>query len=150
MLILHRNPLWMFFLGLVTLCALAYTGYAFFQLYSYQRLSHTAVPQKIDWSVLAMDEDHFIPQAHYQFTFQGKAFNGHTLLKEHYLNAWAAREAIDRLQSKPLLVWFNSNSPAMSTIEKNFPLKICLYTALLWGLLLYLAWLNQQVMHYKN
>lgn len=150
MLTLHRNPFWIFFLGLVAISALAYTSYAFFQLYSYQRLDRTAVPQEINWSVLAMDESGFIPQAHYQFIFQDKVFNGHTLLKEHYLNAWAAREAIDRLQHKPLFVWFDSTSPTTSTIERNFPLKTCLYTALLWGLLVYLVWLNQQVMRYKN
>ena len=150
MLILYRNPFWIFFLGLVAFCTLAYTSYTLFQLYNYQRFTRTVIPQQIDWSVLAMNEDNFIPQAHYQFIFQGQVFKGHTLLKEHYLNAWAAREAIDRLQQTSLLVWFDSTSPLTSTLERNFPIKTFLYTLLLWGLLIYLIWLNQQVLRYKN
>lgn len=149
MIILHRNLYWILFLALVALCAVGYTAYALYYLYQYDRLDRSVNPSSIQWSTFKAAEDAFVPQARYTFTFEGKTYQGETRWQEAYLNPWAAEEAIDRLKQETLPVWLDSSSPSISTLQKEFPLKMCLYAFMLWALFVYLLFLDRYTMGFK-
>jgi hypothetical protein len=147
---MHQNTYWIGFLSLIALCVSGYTIYTGIKLYDYSRLTYSLSPQQVDWSVVKMEADTFIPHVHYQFSFKSKTYSGSTEWQTHYLNEWAAREAIKRLKQQTLPIWIDPFSPAHSTIQKTFPLKPTLYMALLWALLVYFIGLGRYMMRFKN
>ncbi len=142
---MHSNPYWLIFLGLIFLCIASYSLLTAIKLWEYFRLDQTTTPQGIQWSVAALGEEAFAPQAHYSYRVKGNEYQGETLLKETYLNAWAAQEAISRLPHSSRTVWFDSSSPGISSLQKNFPLKGALSTLFLWILGIYFAFLGYYV-----
>lgn len=149
MIFWHRNPYWLSFIGCVLLCAMLYSGYTLFYLYQYLRLDLSLSPKKIEWSIAQEKADAFVPVANYTFDFRGKTYTGETHWQEAFLNQWAADEAISRLKNQSIQVWFDSSSPSYSTLQKVFPLKISLYTLMLWGLIAYLVWLDHSMIRYR-
>lgn len=146
---MHRNPFWIAFLSLIGLCAMGYTLYAGMQLYHYIRLADRLIPQQVEWSIAKLGEDAFAPEARYQFSLEGKTYQGQTIWHTRYLNAWAANEAAEKLKQHTLPVWFDASSPQVSTMDRHFPLKATLYLIMLWGLLLYFIGLGRYVMRFK-
>lgn len=142
---MHRNPYWMLFMILFLLGILGYSTYAFYEVWQYMRLDKQVKAQSIQWSIITASDEAYIPNASYSFKMGGKDYKNYTRLNETYLNEWAAQEAIDRLKQAPPLVWFDSSSPDISTLQKNFPLKASLYAILLWMLGLYFAGLGYYV-----
>ena len=144
---MHRNPLWLVFISIVILAGMGYTAYAVVKVWQYVRLDTKTISQEIQWTIVSLKEDAFIPLAHYFFNVDGKNYKGQTRWQEIYLNEWTAREAVSRLKQSPPPVWFDSSSPEISSLQKIFPIKECIYTALLWMLGSYFFFLGYYVTH---
>lgn len=142
---MHSNFYWTLFLSLIALTILGYTGYASVKLWHYIRLDQQTPALTIDWSVTSLDDDAFIPLATYQFRAKGQLYEGQAFWPITYLNDWAAREAIEKLARTPQTVWFDSDSPTYSSLQRHFPLKESVYTLILWLLGLYFLSLGYYV-----
>jgi hypothetical protein len=137
------------FLALLTFLVLGYSAWTAHKILSYWSLSDRVAVQSVEWSVLPLEEDEIAVQGHYHYQFKGQAYIQTEVLPERYLNLWAAKEAAARLSAKSWQVWINPAAPLDSTLQKKFPLKESLYTALLWILLLYFIGLGYYAARYS-
>lgn len=147
---MHRNPLWLAFLGVVALVVLGYsikTGIAVFN-YEQQRVS--TPPAGITWSAKKVAEDSYVLQADYQFYSHQILYQGKTEFPFSYRNAFAAELAGKEESSKPWRVWYSPSNPQNSTLQKQFPIKECFYGIVLWCLLIYFVILGYRVGHERT
>lgn len=142
---MYRNPFWLIFLGLIVLVSMGYTARTAFHLWQYLRLDRQVPAENIQWSVVPLSDEEFVPLARYRFKARGKNYEGQTLWQESYLNASTAQEAIDRLSSIPPLIWYDASAPETSSFQKIFPVKESIYTILLWMLGIYFLGLGYYV-----
>lgn len=142
---MHRNPYWTAFLITIGLVVIVYTGFTLVKIYQHSRLTQHVSPQTIQWSIKKLDEDDFILQGHYEFAWDGKNYSGQAMTDEHYLNAWATRDVLDRFNQRTFQVWFDPFHPQHSTLFKHFPIKYSIYAAILWLLFFYFIWLGRSV-----
>lgn len=142
---MSRNPFWILFITFVILGVLGYTTHTFIKIWQYMRLDQQTETQYTQWSIRPVSDESFIPFATYSFHIYDKTYQGQTLWQKSYLNQWSAREAIDRLEKNPPLVWFDSSNPEISSLQKLFPLKESLYSLLLWILGIYFLGLGYYV-----
>ncbi len=142
---MHSNLYWRLFLGLIALVIIGYTGYASVKVWHYMRLDQQTSPQTIEWSVKALKEDAFVPLATYQFRAKGNVYEGRFFWPTTYLNEWAAEEALEKLKPTSQIVWFDSEAPAYSALQRLFPFKESIYTIILWLLGLYFMGLGYYV-----
>jgi hypothetical protein len=142
---MHRNPFWILFLSLLVLGIGGFSVRTGCHLWHYLRLDKQIPAQNIQWSVVSLSDEEFVPFARYYFNVKGISYQGQTLWQETYLNAWTAQETIARLSASPPLVWFYAPNPEISSLQKHFPLKESLYTLLLWFLGLYFLGLGYYV-----
>lgn len=142
---MNHNPYWIIYLTLVAIIVTSYTGVTLFRVYQYARLTEQIDPEAISWSVNKIAEDDFTLHVFYEFNWKGKNYTGHMDRGEHYLNPWASREALDKLNQTSFKVWFDPNNPSYSSLFKDFPLKYIVYTGILWLLFFYFIWLGYSV-----
>jgi hypothetical protein len=145
---MHRNYVWLLFLGLISLYALYYTGTTLNQLYQYNRLEKQVEIKDISWAIRSFAADALSPQAEYHYEYEGKTYSGRTVWSERYLNEWTATEAIHRMS--PTTTWIDPANPSYSSMEKSFPLKPTIYMVLLWGLLAYFIILGKRYGQYSS
>ncbi len=142
---MHKNPIWLLFLGIMAIGILFYSGRTAYHVWQYARLDKQIEAEKINWSVIPINEEKFIPQAAYKFSVNAKEYEGQSRWNQSYLNAWTAQDAIKKLIQSPPLVWYDASNPEASSLQKIFPLKENLYTLMLWLLGLYFAGLGYYV-----
>ncbi len=154
---IHTNPFYLGLLGVFAFMALWYSGKCVYYYYKYETLTAQTHPAHIDWSVKTIPgkfyffEEEYQVQAHYAYAIQEKTYQGFTVLTDtKYLNPWGAEQKIAALSKEPVPLWYNPRRPYDSTLQKYFPLKECISTALLWGLLFYFVWLGMYVKKYQG
>ena len=147
---MNRNVYWIAYLSIVATIVMAYTGFTIFNYYQYSRLTKQVIPETVSWSINKLAEDDFALHAYYEFNWNGKNYSGHLDRGDHYLNAWASREALDKLNRSSFKVWFDPNDPSHSSLFKDFPLKFIIYTVILWLLLFYFIWLGYSVRRHTH
>lgn len=143
---MHKNPYWLGFLTFIALVVVGYTAFAGVDFYRYWALSKKTEPVAVEWFVKELSPEAFIPVAHYRYKVAGHEYRGRTFFnKRPHLNRLAAEEAIKRLKLEQKRVWYRPDTPGRSTMQKNFPIKKAVYTAILWALLIYFIWLGYHV-----
>lgn len=145
---MRQNLFWTVLISLMLLSIGGYTAHTLIKVWQYVYLNQHTHAVDIQWSIFPKNEESFIPVANYFFQVDEKNYHSQTLWQEHYLNRWAAEEAIMRLKKTAPLVWFNSHYPDKSSLQKIFPLKESLYSLLLWGLGIYFFALVYYVKRY--
>ncbi len=107
--------------------------------------------ENIKWQVEQLNEDRWIIKADYRFKIKNKEYRGETLFKNDlYWNSWAAESALKVYSQKDWMVWYSSSNPQYSSLQKNFPLKECISTGILWIILIYFFGLGYYVATRKN
>ena len=135
---MHKNYIWLAFLALTTGAVGWYTIKALYLLYLYAALNAQAPADNVLWGVEQIKNEKFVLKARYNFVAKGEKYAGETLFKNDlYWNHWAAEESIKVYEQKDWVVWYASTNPQYSTLQKNFPLKECISSAILWTLLFY-------------
>lgn len=143
---MHKNIFWLCFLGVIAACTLGYTSFTAYQLWGYAAYSQEVEPQELLFNVVLRNGE-FYTVAHYSYVYQGKQIKSHSELAGSDLNRWAAEKKIKNLQTGSLQkrlpqAWINPRKPHDSTLQKNFPIKECISTTLLWGIFGYFLWLG--------
>lgn len=63
----------------------------------------------------------------YSFKINDKIFKSYSSTKDNFLNHYTLQDYIKELPQENLTIWFNKKNPNISSIEKNFPIKNCIY-----------------------
>lgn len=143
---MHKNPVWLFFLAIILLITGFYTYKAGIKLYRHLNLSSETEVAATAWSIKTEGEDKFVPLGKYTFEVRGKFYNGETLFYDETThNPWAAEESLKPLAAKIHRVWYAPKDPSNSSLQKNFPLKECIYAGALWALTIYFLGLGAYV-----
>jgi len=159
---MHKNPIWLFLLGFLSLIVLAFTATTAYKAYPFYRLDAQTMTAELMWSPLKIErwslgdlmgweEELYALKGTYEFEDKGTRYQGVTVLDAPlFRNEWAVEQELLSMRSKPALVWYDSHDPAYSALQKKFPLKESLSTALLIGVLLYFIWLGFSVGRYTS
>lgn len=139
----YEKTVWNILLAAMALVTLWFTGSALYHSYKYFSLNASTQVTAFQWAAKEMSSDRFHLEVEYEFQLEGKKYYGNTVLDDPvFRNGWAAEQEIPKLASKPWTVWYSSSKPQYSTLQKYFPLKECVSSLLLWGVLLYFIWLR--------
>jgi hypothetical protein len=111
---------------------------AFFDLFSYFRLVAQTEAVTDHWKVVKKSSSSYPIRCIYHFEFQGKSYQGSSLLlPPHHLNRLSAEKAIIQLEKKKWKVWFDPKNPSISSLEKAYPTKKIVYALIALGVTLY-------------
>jgi hypothetical protein len=146
-----KSTLWQAFLIVVGCIALWYTVMAGYRYYNYARLTAQTSPLSVDWNVVEISEESFIPQATYTFKVEKEVFSGETTWTgQTYLNRWGAEQSLSEFSSQERKVWYDASDPHHSSLQKKFPFKESISAGVLWALWLYFLWLSYYVSRFKR
>lgn len=143
-----QKYVWQAVFCLMMLVALWFSLTALYRVYVYARLNSSAPATVVAWSVEELSSDHYALHAKYTFSVQGHLYEGETTLDEEkgYRNSWAAEKAIPEHAAMTWTAWYSPSNPKYSSLQKTFPLKECLSSLVLWGILIYFIGLKYYVM----
>lgn len=137
-----KNRVFLAILSMIGLAALFFSVKSGIELYTLWRLDAYAPLEKLEFTPKPLAEDKFVLVAKYDFLNQTQE----EVIKEPtYLNPFGAETAAKKLSQELKGVWYNSNNPSLSTLQKNTPYKQWAYTMVLWGLFAYFIILNRMV-----
>ncbi|MBT3394084.1 MAG: DUF3592 domain-containing protein [Waddliaceae bacterium] len=143
---MRKNFLWFCFLAAVFVAAMAFAGYSGYNVYRYNKTNRSCEAQSIVWGVEQRSSDSFVVVATYEYTIDDEEYSGKTTFKRKtYLNPWKAEEEYEAMAIQPWKVWYEAKKPENSTINKVFPLKVCIYSGILIALLVYFVLLGWYV-----
>lgn len=157
---MHKNSLWLSFLGALLLLVTIFGSISFYKVWDYTRLDAITSAEKIDWSIVELKrhslfeligfgDELFTLRGEYSFRVGENIFLGSTTLTEPlFRNLYAVEEELISIRTKPAKVWYDSSNPSYSSLQKKFPFKECLSTAIMLGLLLYFIWIGYKVGRY--
>lgn len=148
---MSKGYIWAAFLIVVGAIALWYSAVAGYRYYSYARLTAQTRPLAMDWRVVAVSDEQYIPEASYTFQVGGELFSGQTAWHDQtYRNQWGAEESLPEFSKQWRQVWYDSGNPHHSSLQKKFPFKECISAGILWALWLYFVWLGYYVSRFKR
>lgn len=113
----------------ICLVALIYTLFTLHKVYSWFTYSASTTPTSVALSVKQFSDEEFRIHARYQFLGETHEETWET---PTFKNSFAAEHEIKTLS--PTTVWYNPRDLSHSTLQKSFPLKQCIYSALLWAI----------------
>ncbi len=148
---MHKNPLWLLLLFIIAIATIWYGGRTIAHVVHYAHLKAHTLPESIDWSFHIINDDEYIPVAHYTYRVGIDEYHGVGSYKGVYArNQWGADLLLKELQSKEVIIWYNPKNPEHSALEKAYPLKELMYTVALCGLLIYFIGLGLYVGRHKE
>ena len=143
---MNTSLIWKLFLAIASLLVLWNTIGTIRVLYHDLRLSHSVWAESVEWSAKEVNDERFALLGRYHYRVGGNLYTGEELLlRPRFWNLWAAEDSIAQQAHLSHRVWYSSTEPQYSALQKNFPIKECLSTALLWGLLGYFVCLRKRV-----
>ena len=99
-------------------------------------------PDVLNWTISPIHDELYKPVAHFQYTVDGKTYEGKEVFQGGlYRTPYAAEVAIQAIQSAEPVVWYAPSKPEKSTIEKFFPFKKVLYAFITLILVFYSAYM---------
>lgn len=148
---MHNNMIWRGFLLFLLAVTLWFTIDAIYLYRSYVRLRMQVPTTSIAWDVVENSSDNYTLKANYAYKVGNDTFTGSSPWDEAvYKNSWAAETQAKAYTSQPWKVWIDPTYPAHSALQKNFPLKQCVYSVVLWGIFLYFLSLGFYVANFKK
>lgn len=88
--------------------------------------------------------------AFYHFKIDDKIFTNRYLFKKKFLNSITAKEYIENFSKNDLTIWFNTKNPNISSIEKKFPIKNCVYITIVFAVFIYFLILKYYVYSFQK
>lgn len=147
---MHKNRLWLGLLTFILLCFIWFLGGSVIDHYRYNRLNSHTYAKEVHWSMLSKKSDLFFVQARYRYQVDQQEYEGVGTLSSTYRNSWGVEKSIQERREQPLLIWYDSKNPSFSSLQKQFPYKSWLYTAILGGIFIYFIWIGFRVANRIN
>lgn len=129
--------------GILSLCLaflLIFSIPAIKALYRNAFLTQEAPATEMKWSLRKTGAEEWGIGVEYKYNVDGVAYQGEEIFEgERFKNPYKAESRIKELEAAKWPVWYMPKNPSWSTVEKYFPTKRVVYTALLalvfgWGL----------------
>jgi len=116
-------------------------------LYGYLRLGEEVEAEVTHWEMVPKGSKTAL-EATYSYEYQGKTYEGKTLLsKPYYLNKKAANEAIESGKGMAWIASIDATKPQVSSIDNRFPFTSVFYGVCLVGIFLYFLFLKLYTDH---
>jgi len=116
-------------LGISIAVTLWFLGGAAAGLWSYWRLEGSAPAEVRKVKICKQSESSYKLKVYYTF-LQGKVRGAAVLGKPYYLNRPSAEKAAERIKAQSLQAHYDPAKPSRSSLEKRFPWKDVLYSAM--------------------
>lgn len=140
---MHKNPVWLGFLGLIFAVTCYFIVTASLEVYHFQRLEAEAPAQVQRWSIEEIASSQYCPKAHYSYTVNGQLLSGEMVFSFLvFQNPKATQQEIRSLSAKEWTVSYDPNMPEDSMLEKKFPIWSCLRGGLMFCIFVYFVWLG--------
>jgi len=140
---MQKNTVWLALIATLTLIMLWYSGVFLYRYYNYIRLGAKAPAKEITWTVEPRTDEQFLLKANYSFNANNQVYTGNSVVEERgYWNRYSAEKGVEDFSKKKWNIWYNSNDPTHSSLQKNFPLKECVSAAIMWAIVFYFLWLG--------
>lgn len=133
---------WLLLFLLSFACFFTYSAATSFAAYS--RLKAQAPVQITAWRVIPKGPSAFAIEATYAFEIEGTTFHGKTLFaKPYHLNLPSAERQIKLFSERNWSAWYSPKNPALSALERVFPMKKIVYAVTVLGVCGYFWALRQ-------
>jgi hypothetical protein len=121
---MHKNPVWLVFLGALLLTTIWFSVDSCWQVIKYMRLDRAVPITSVDWDIDEIHESRFLLTASYSYSYQNQEYTGKSSLSSPvFPNPWAAAHAIEDIEKHKWYAYFDQRIPSKSTLNKNFPYK---------------------------
>ncbi len=86
----------------------------------------------------------------YSFKVKDKTFKNKIIYSKNFLNYMNANEFVEKLSHDNLPIWFNKKNPNISSFEKIFPIKNCVYVIITFIIFIYFLILKYYVYSFQK
>lgn len=143
---MKHKQIFVAFLACIGLVVLWFSFNSSYKVYQWVTQTKSTKPLKIEWDIEQQASDRYMIVAAYTFKDKGKEVFGQTEFhSKKYKSIETAKHFIDEYSHNNWVIWYSPSQPQNSTINRFFPLKSCLYTAIVWCIFLYFIWLSYYV-----
>ncbi len=142
---MYSNKVWFLLIGIIGASALFFGAKTAVKLYYYYTETTSTAATSTEWTLQEVSRTRYLPVGHYTYVVSDVTYSGMTELSQAYRNRWAAEEDLATYPQRTWKVWYDPDSPARSTLQKNFPIKESFSTLVLIAILTYLLWLGTYV-----
>lgn len=126
------------FLCIIALSVLGYTFYTISSYREFYQLDEKTPLENITWDIYSKNEETHLFKTSYSYTFQGNHYTGDYLFKKPvFINVLGAKHALEEFSQGYKEAWVSSQHPDRSSLEKHYPLKELVSTAVLWAIFVY-------------
>lgn len=143
---------WFLFRLVIALCVVGYSGYASWIYWNYSSLDAQVPFKKIRWSILERDEETFLYHVSYSYLVEDALYEHNEIFKKPvFINLLGAQHALSDFSKEYSAAWISSKNPSYSSLQKTFPVKELVSTAVLWLIFFYFVFLGKYyVYRYKS
>lgn len=132
------NKLWWVLVFISGGIALWFAIEALIGMWNYHKLDRQTPAQIEIFTVVEKSSSKYLVNAKYIYQVDNLYLRGETLFVEPvYLNRISAEEDLKKWKEFKWEVWYNSNRPIESSLQKVFPFRTCLYALLTLGVFIY-------------
>ena len=149
---LSFNKIWGIMLTVITLVmTILFFNWAI-SLQGYLALNAQTQGKVERFSVKKLKEDAYGIEAHYTYRVDGVSYQDHKVLTHPiFLNATSANMHLTRYwKEQDWSVWYNTNHPEVSSLQKLFPIKKLVSFLISLGVFLYFFWFKRYATHRCN
>jgi hypothetical protein len=143
-----KQLVWIFFFALTGFCSLFYACKAGKELYIYHRLNGFTEAKITKWGILSVKEKKFYITAYYSFVFDSKSYFGKTVFSSYSLNQLSAERALQEMNKKNFVAYFDDRNPKRSSLEKEIPMKNSLHALVCLSLFGYFFLLKNRMQNF--
>lgn len=140
---MNKNPVLLSLLSLIFAAMLWYGIPAAYHLHEYYSLTKTTEPTDIKWFVDEISSEDFRVGATYSYIVDAATHQGETIFNDMtFRNPSTADDELKVKATKTQVVFYDPQNADHSSLQKKFPTKECVSTAVLFLIFLYFALLG--------
>jgi hypothetical protein len=129
---------------------LFFAGAALVKLNFYFNLDSSAKANIEKIEILNSKKDSFKIFVEYSFVFNNRIFFKKHIFQEVFFNQFTANDFMNKISKHDIRIWFNLKNPQVSSIEKIFPWKNCVYSLITMIVFFYFLILKYYVLNFKK
>lgn len=118
-------------------------GKTFFEVKDFHQLDQNTNVKIKQWEIDKDKKDKFYITAIYKYKIDGEKKIGKMIFNKNFNNYAAAFDWLNILAKKNWKAWYSSKNPNLSSLEKKFPIKHCIYSIISISVLLYFSFFQK-------
>jgi len=141
---------WFLIIFLPTILFFLFSYKAFQEICFYLSLNEQKQGNILKYEIRNDKRDKYKALIHYSFKFKDKNFENKSFCREFFLNYINAKDYVEKLSKNNFTIWFNLKNPNISSFEKNFPVKNCVYVFITFLIFFYFLILKVYVYNFRK